>query len=114
MQNLIRIVLIGAILWAGALGADSSTVVEGRIDWVDQDHLMIGAQRYDVIHTATEKGKADAETYGFETECWVVVSSIDRYPIDYMTLTKVGYVDHARLTLDNGMVRTIEVLNLQQ
>jgi hypothetical protein len=42
MQNLLRIVLIGAILWAGTLGADSSVVVDGRIDWVGQDHLMIG------------------------------------------------------------------------
>ena len=114
MQNFLRIVLIGAILWAGALGADSSVVVEGRVDWVEQDHLMIGPKRYEVIYAATEKGQTDAETYGFETECWVVVSSFDRYRIDYITLVKVGYVDLARLTLEKGMVRTIEVLNLQQ
>lgn len=114
MQKLIRIVLMIAILWPAALGADSSVVVEGRVDGVEQDHLIMGSQRYEVIHAATEKGKTDAETYGFETECWVVVSSIKRYRIDYLTLTKVGYVHLARLTLEKGVVRAIEVLDLQQ
>jgi hypothetical protein len=114
MQNFIRIVSMIAILWAAALGADSSVVVEGRVDWVEKDHLEIGRQRYEVIYAATEKGKTDAETYGFETECWVVWSPTDRYRIDYITLVKVGYADLARLTLEKGVVRTIEVLDLQQ
>jgi hypothetical protein len=67
-----------------------------------------------VIHAATAKGKTDAETFGFETECWVGESIMNRYRIDYITLVKVGYVDLARLTLEKGMVRTIVVLDLQQ
>jgi hypothetical protein len=121
MQNVIRFILAGAIVWATALGADSSVVVadssvvvEGYVDWVELDHLMLGSQRYDVIYAATEKGKADAETYGFETECWEVISSFDRYRIDYITLVKVGYADHVRLTLENGVVRTIEIIELYQ
>lgn len=113
MLKLIRIILVGAILWAAALSAGTSTVVQGRIDWVEQDHVMVGSQRYEVIYPSTEKGKADAKTYGFETECWVVAPP-KPYRIDYITLVNVGYVDLARLTLQDGFVRSIEILDLQQ
>ena len=113
MQNLFRIVLAGAVLWAAALSADTSAMVEGRIDGVQQDQIMMGSQAYAVIYPATEKSRADAQAYGFETECWVV-SPIDRYRIDYITLVKVGYVNLARVTLQGKVVRTIEVLDLQQ
>ncbi len=113
MQNLLRIVLAGAILWAAPAWADTTNVVQGRIDWIELDHFLIGSQRYEVIYPATEKGKADAQTYGFETECWMVVPT-KPYKFDYITLVKIGYVDLARVTLQNGMVRTIEVLDLQQ
>jgi hypothetical protein len=113
MKSLICIILAAAILWATPVLADRITVVEGRIHEIEQDHLMMGSQRYTVIYPATEKGKTDAENYGFETECWVVVPT-EPYRIDFITLVKVGYVDLARLTLEKGVVRKIEVLDLQQ
>lgn len=114
MQKIIGIVLVSTILWAAALSAGTFTMVEGRSDLIKQDHLMIGPQRYKVIYPGTEQGKTDAKTYGFETECWIVVSPMDRYRVDYITLVMVGYADLVRLTLEGDTVRIIEVLDLQQ
>ena len=114
MKSLICIIIASAFLWVAPVAADSSTVVEGRIQGIEQDHLMMGSQRYDVVNPVTEKGKRDADTYGFKTECWVVFPSVRPYRIGYITLVKVGYVDLARLTLEKGVVRKIEVLDLQQ
>ena len=73
----------------------------------------MGSNHYAVISPATEKGQADARLRGFETECWVAVSS-EPYRIDYLTLVNVGWVDLARVTLQDGVVRKIEVLELKQ
>ena len=113
MTAILRLLIISVVLWGIPLWADAPTTVQGRADQINGDYLMIRAQRYEVIDSATEKGKADAETYGFETECWVMVAP-KPYKIDYTTLINVGYADQVRLTLKNGRVRTIEILDMQQ
>lgn len=113
MKYLMRMMAMGAVLWAVAVAAQPIDFAEGRIDWIKPDHIMMGSQRYEIIYPATEKGKADAQAYGFETECRIVAPT-GSYPIDYVTLIRVGYVNLARLTLQGRVVRTIEVLDLQQ
>lgn len=88
--------------------ADVSSV-EGKIDLVEQDQITIDNRKYKVVTSSSE----DAVVYGFLTECWVVEPT-ESYQIDYKTLFNVGYVDAARVTIENGVVRKIEILELLQ
>lgn len=90
---------------------EADSVVEGRIDLIDQDSITVGQQTFPVIYPDYEKGKPKDDR--FAVECWVVEPT-ERYQIDFMTLVNVGYVHKARVTLMNGVVLKIEILEMHQ
>jgi hypothetical protein len=87
------------------------TFVEGRIEAIKRDNLLMNGNVYTVIHPLNKDLIAKL---GFETECWVVQST-ERYMITLDTILSVGQVNLARIEITkDGVVRTIEVLQMLQ
>jgi len=112
MRKAVFIFLVGVILSAPVFAADTGSVIEGGIDVIEKDYLIMNETQYRLINRFSPEGTR--ELYGFETEYWVwMYDSAGRprtYQVDFGTLTGVGWVAHARVTLQQGMVRKIEVL----
>ena len=98
-------------LCATAFSAEEVSIIEGKIDSIELDHITIMGVEYKLVNPISENA---AETkYEFETTYWVGESK-DLYQIDFNTLYGVGYVDKARVTSQDGIVHQIEVLELLQ
>lgn len=90
---------------------ESGRVLEGRIDLIEQDSILMGQEKFPVIYPDYEKGGTKEDR--FAVECWVVEPT-ERHQIDFMTLVHVGYAHKARVTLTNGVVSKIEILEMHQ
>ncbi len=102
MKNLFVIFLICIGISATAFSAPKFAVIEGRIDLIKQDYIVIENRKYFVISSAS---------YKKEPECWVVQPT-ERYQTTYKTLRDIGYVDKARVTIKDGIVHKIERLDM--
>ena len=111
MKKVFVIFFVCMSLCTIAFSAEEISIIEGTIDSIEPDHITMSGMEYKLINSISDN---DAETqYGFETKYWVGESK-DLYQIDFNTLYGVGYVDKARVTLQDDIVRKIEVLELLQ
>lgn len=87
----------------------------GTIRFIEKDYIIIDDQKYKLVNSFTEE-KIKAQ-YDFETEYWIV--SYDSrnkertYQVNFRSLAGVGWVAKARVTLQDSLVRKIEVLDLE-
>ena len=108
----IMISFLFSIMFTGIVFAEKNiSVIEGRINLIEQDYIVLNNQKYSVIHDTSEENETDNHIP--EVECWAM-DSPEPYKIDFATLYGVGYVDKARVTLKNGIVHKIEVLEMKQ
>ena len=116
MKKAIIVLAMGMILCANAFAAGRSVIV-GRIDLIEKDYIRIDNREYKLLNEFSEK--RTKTRYRFETEYWVWVFNdngrpVKSYQVNFNTLAGVGYIDKARVTLKQGFVGKIEVLDLQQ
>ena len=116
MKKAIMIFVMGVVLLGTASAAERS-VIAGRIDLIEKDYIFMDGKQYKLLNEFSER--IDKIKYGFETEYWFWVlndngSPVRSYQVNFGTLAGVGYIDRARVTLENGIVRKVEVLDLQQ
>ncbi|MBW1982531.1 MAG: hypothetical protein JRJ12_15070 [Deltaproteobacteria bacterium] len=107
MRKIISVWLFWLAFSLLLLSSADGAALEGIIELFDSTNISMSGQHYELVDG--EK----ASLYGFVTECWVVQGT-EIYQIDCKTLADVGYVDRARVTLENGAVRKVEVLKLLQ
>jgi len=111
MKKAFVIFFVCMSLCATAFSAEEVSIIEGKIDSIEPDHITMMGMEYKIVNSVSDN---DVETkYGFETTYWVGESK-DIYQIDFNTLYGVGYVEKARVTLQDGIVRKIEVLEMLQ
>ena len=113
MKKILIIFFVCMSFYASAFSAEEVSVIEGRIDLIEQSYItMSDGTKYKLANPLSEN-KLDTVEYDFETTYWV--SDVeDPYQIDFNSLYGVGYVDIARITLQNNIVQKIEVLDMQQ
>jgi len=116
MKKAIIILALGIALCTNAF-AEGRSVIVGRIDLIEKDYIRIDNKQYKLINDFSED-KIKIK-YGFETEYWVWIFAdngklVKSYQVNFRTLAGVGYIDKARVFIDKGIVRKIEVLDLQQ
>jgi hypothetical protein len=105
MKKVFVIFFVCMSLCTIAFSAEEVSFIEGTIDSIEPDHITMSGMEYKLVNSIS-----DNDT---ETKYWVGESK-DLYQIDFNTLYGVGYVDKARVTLQDGIVREIEVLELLQ
>lgn len=111
MKKVMIIFLFFIMLTSIGFAAEEISVFEGRIRLMKPNSIFLNNQEYNVIHAESKEYKM-----GFDiplTEVWIMHTAIP-YKIDFATLYGVGYVTKARVTLKDGIVHKIEVLEMQQ
>ena len=114
MKSAILIIFISAALCATALAAGKTSVLVGYIESIEKDYIIMNDTQFKLINTYS--GPKDKITYGFETEYWLMDydrkgNLLGAFKVNWKTLGAVGWVAKARVTLQDNVVRKIEVLD---
>ena len=117
MKKAIFIIFISMALCATALAAGKTSVLEGYVARIEKDYIIMNDTQFKLINKYS--GPKDKIIYGFETEYWLM--NYDRkgnllgaFKVNWETLGAVGWVAKARVTLQDNVVRKIEVLETEQ
>ncbi len=116
MKKAIFIIFISMALGATALAAGKTSVLEGYIERIEKDYIIMNDTQFKLINEFSAPN--DKILYGFETEYWVWVfdsegRSVRSYQVNFQTLAGVGWVAKARVTLQGNVVLKIEVLDME-
>lgn len=115
MKRSVPILFIMMILCVTPLAAEKTFSIIGTIRSIEKDYIIIDDQKYKLLNIFTEE-KTKAQ-YDFETEYWMVTYDSKKkertYQVNFRTLSGVGWVSKARVTLQGSVVRKIEVLDLE-
>ena len=113
MKKTAIIFLVIMVLSVPAFVAGKTTIVEGTIEFITKDYIIMNDTQFKLINSSDEDSK---KKYGFETEYWLM--DYDRqgrllgaFQVNFKTLGDVGWVAKARVTLQGNIVRKIEVLD---
>jgi hypothetical protein len=114
MKKAILIIFISAALYATALAAGKTSVLVGYIESIEKDYIIMNDTQFKLINTYSDP--KDKITYGFETEYWLMDydrkgNLLGAFKVNFETLGAVGWVAEARVTLQDNVVRKIEVLD---
>lgn len=80
--------------------------IEGKISHIDRKTLTIKGKTYPLLNGGSTDFKALPSA---ATQCWV-----NGARLTCGTLAAVGYVDEARVTLENGVVSKVEIIQMSQ
>ena len=116
MKKAIFIILISMALGATALAAGKTSVLEGYIESIEKDYIIMNDTQFKLINEFSDPN--DKILYGFETEYWVWVFDsegrpVRTYQVNFQTLAGAGWVAKARVTLQGNVVLRIEVLDIE-
>lgn len=98
-------------LSAATAPARAATELEGFVPEITTERLFFGGKYYPLV-----KGTAATNTVRWPqaTECHMNMKMAAGYQVTCGTLAQVGYIDKARLRIENGKVARVEVLELMQ
>lgn len=107
----IGITLLGLFLATSGLWADDEGIqtVEGEVTNVAAASLSIAGQSFPVTMKESEDYRVDGLVAAPE-----VIDAASGHTITYKTIQAVGYITFARVTVRNGTVIRVEVLDMQQ
>ena len=114
MKKAILIILISMALCATALAAGKTSVLVGYIESIEKDYIIMNDTQFKLMHKSSDV--TDRIKYRFETEYWLMDydrkgNLLGAFKVNYETLGAVGWVAKARVTLQDNVVRKIEVLD---
>lgn len=114
MKKAIFIIFISMALCATALAAEKTSVLVGYIESIEQDYIIMNDTQFKLIHKFSDP--SDKIKYRFETEYWLMDydregNLLGAFKVNYKTLGDTGWVAKARVTLQDNVVRKIEVLD---
>lgn len=105
---------IKLFMWAFCLTLSSgsvraATVLEGYVPTITTEKLLFDGKNYPLVKGALADNSVK---WPQATECHVKLQP--EYQITCGTLAQVGYIDKARLLIEDGKVARVEVLELMQ
>lgn len=95
-------------LITSACAAAAPTALEGNISLIESDYLVMEGEKYQLVNEFT--GSSTRARCGYQTE----FKAPRGYSIGFGMLAAVGYAERARITLEYGCVRKVEILEMQQ
>ncbi len=113
MKKILIIFFVCMSLSTIVFSAEELSIIEGRIDLIEPGHITMSTGiKYQLVNPDFDKN-LEADSYDFETTYWISDRD-DPYQVDFNALAGVGYADKARITLQNNIVKKIEILDMQQ
>lgn len=106
---LIKSFLILAMLVMVPKPSQAATELEGYVPQITTQKLSFGGKYYALVQGAVEDNKVK---WPKATECYIKANPT--YQITCGTLAQVGYIDKAKLRIENDKVMRVDVLELMQ
>lgn len=88
--------------------AEELIVLEGAVDFISKDSIVIGTERYFIV---TEKMAIENPKL-IETEYWQ--GDKERHQTNFKTIYGVGHIDLAKIAIADSYVREIDIITLMQ
>jgi len=105
----IKPLLLAACLIVASASTQAATELEGFVPEITTERLFFGGKYYALV----QGGSRDSTVKWPEaTEC--LVKANPDYQVTCGTFAQIGYLDKARLRIDNGRIARIELLELAQ
>jgi len=101
--------LLAAILWVTPNLTQAATELEGYVPQITTQKLLFDGRYYALVQGAVEDSKVK---WPKATECYVKANP--SYQVTCGTLAQIGYIDKAKLRIENDKVMRVELLELMQ
>ena len=96
-MKIIVIIVISFLLFAGlASAAEELIILEGSVTIIKQDSIFVGQDEYLIVteEMALENPELTVTEYWYGNK--------ERHQTDFFTLYSVGYIDLAKVTIDDN------------
>ena len=101
--------LLAFSLMAASGQALAATVLEGYVPEITTQKLSFGGKYYPLVQGASQ---SNAIKWPQGTECYVM--TFPSYQVTCGTLAQVGYIDKAKILIENDKVMRVDLLELMQ
>lgn len=108
-SQLILFILVVAMLWAVPKPSQAATELEGYVSVITTQQLFVDGKRYTLVLGALENNHV---RWPVATECYM--KGKPAVQVTCGTLAQVGYIDKAKIRIEDDKVMRVEVLELMQ
>lgn len=105
----IKPLLLAAGLIVASGSSLAATELEGFVPEITTERLLFGGKHYALVQGAS---RDNAAKWPAATECHVKANP--SYQVTCGTFAQIGYIDNAKLRIENGRVARVELLELMQ
>lgn len=108
-MKIIVIIITCLLFFSGAVSAaEELFILEDAVTIIKQDSVVVGQDEYLIVteEMAVENPELTVTEYWYGDK--------ERHQTDFNTIYGVGYIDMAKVTIDNIYVRKIDIITLMQ